>query len=142
MTSSQATRVADMLDAFARGDIDTMLTHYSPEVVVSPPHGLPYSQQRTGVPQFLEMLGEMTSLLDLALGEYRVRDAGDAVVVTMTMTFTGKGTGSATTTDSIEVYTFNDDDLICGISVFYKDVPGVAGVLTPVTEPDRALANV
>lgn len=118
-----------LLTAFYAGDIDTVKSHLSPNVVVHQAGALPYSGEYHGVDGFMEMATLIGTTFELDNLSRRVLDCGSESVLFLDLKFTSRATGKVGHTSNVEWYTFEDGKII-DINVYYKDAPLVAALTT------------
>jgi uncharacterized protein len=87
--------VRELYEAFARGDVDTALASFDPDVVVDASHRVDGRVGR-GHAELITILGEWMNTWDDWREEVEeMRDAGDRVLVISTQRARGKGSGVA-----------------------------------------------
>lgn len=137
-TNAEATAAADrtavveaVVDAFNRGDMDGVLSHFAADVVVHEADSIPHGGTHSGREAFVAMLTTLGSTYEIENEKTVVTDAGDVVLLRMNPTFTSRATGRSATVPTVEVYTVQDGRIV-DVDVYYKDTAALSGLV--VTE--------
>jgi len=80
ITGGDLEQVRTLYDAFARRDLETIRAAMTPDVVIDPSPGLPWSGTHQGPAGLMAFFGSLLSHLDTHLEIEDIFDAGDAVV--------------------------------------------------------------
>jgi len=107
-----------------RGDVETALSTLHPELVVHEPDSLWYPGDWHGPQGFSDIIGLMTSKLDLEIKSYETFDSPQATVMRAEVTFTSKATGRSVDLSVVEVYKARDGRII-DMDIYYKDTAAV-----------------
>jgi ketosteroid isomerase-like protein len=113
-----------LLDSVMAGDMGAALGTLHAENVVHEPASLWYGGDWKGPGGFAEILGLMTSKLDLKVNSYVVLDGGDHAVMKAEVTFTSKASGRTLDMPVVELYRSRDGQLV-DMDIFYKDTAAV-----------------
>jgi ketosteroid isomerase-like protein len=125
--------VQSLYEAFARGDVATILAALSPDVVWSNagPDDLEYFGTRHGRDGALEVFTILGRDFEIAeFAPQRFFGDGDQVVVTVHQKATVKATGRSFEQDLVHVWTFGADGLVTRF-LDVQDSAGVAAALRP-----------
>lgn len=124
MSSESATAAKKLLDSVIAGDLETASSTLHAECVIHEPENLWYGGDWKGPDGFAQILGLMTSKLDIRVDSYELYEAGDVAVMNAQITFTAKPNGRSLNTSVVEIYKARDGQLI-DMDIFYKDTAAV-----------------
>ena len=102
-------------------DLEAVLALMHPEIEVFEPESLPYGGTWTGRDGFGALLEKIFGLADLSIGEARIHEIDDGVIMEMEISFTSHKDGEAFRTSAVEIDRLRDG-LVREIHIYYKDV--------------------
>lgn len=123
--------VNSFVTAIAEERLDDARALLHDDFVVYEAGGLPYSGEYRGPQAFFELLGKMTELMELTLGQsvqYLLAD--NTVGLRSHLTLTSRASNESVAMRLVEIYTVRDG-LITELDVYYKDPSAVTKLLAP-----------
>lgn len=128
MTTMQCAELAEtMVAGMLEGDLEKVLGCLHPDVVVIEPAGLPYGGEHHGHAGFGQLLGRISSRLELDVTGISVYEAGPGFAARMQASFKSRTSGREITTTVVEVDEVVDG-LVTRIDAYYKDPELVAAL--------------
>jgi ketosteroid isomerase-like protein len=127
MSTEAVAAASKLLDSIIAGDMDTALSALRADLVVHEAASLWYPGDWKGPEGFLQVIGLMTSKVDLKVHGYEVFDAGARAVMNAQVTFTSKATGRTLDMSIVEIYQARDGQLI-DMDIYYKDTAAVCAL--------------
>lgn len=124
-----------LLDSFIAGDMAGAVSTIHADCVVHESEALPYPGDWHGPDGFTTLVSTMVGLFDVTFERYEVIEQGDGASMRAFATFTSRTTGRSLSTSIVEIYRFQDGQIV-DADIYYKDpgairaltVPSVAGV--------------
>jgi ketosteroid isomerase-like protein len=121
--------VMKYVDAFSDQRLDDALSLLHDEFVAHAAGDVPYSGDYRGSAGFLELVTNMSDVLEVVpSSEMQFLADGDKVVLHYRLTFTGRASGESAEMTMAEVFTLRDG-LIAELDVFYKNPSAVRALL-------------
>jgi ketosteroid isomerase-like protein len=109
MSAADVDTTRVIYDAINRADAETVLAHFSHDIVVHEPPGLPYGGTYTGMVRFGELLGLLNAFWEgLRLEPDEILDADPCVIIRGRIVATVKPTGREVEQPYLELLRFRD----------------------------------
>ena len=117
--ASNADTVRHVYEAFANGDVATVLAAMDDQIYWEEPASMPFDNQRGPQAVAENILGPVTEQIKGFSGaQHEVVDGGDVVCVMGVYHGTGAKTGIELTADFVHVWRFGSDGKITGLRIY------------------------
>jgi ketosteroid isomerase-like protein len=114
--------VQELYGCFADGDLDGMLRHADPDVVLTQDERLPWGGRYVGRDGLAEFGLKLASTVDTAVTPERVFEAGDKVIQIGRSRGTIRANGASYDIPECHVWTFRGDKVV-GVEMYIESEP-------------------